>query len=137
MQIELESGRLIRLAHLEQYRTYAGLLCGQPSSESNDEKIRRTVEQAMASHSHAGTPQLIAPARKFVRRRTPDGIDGEWLGAVTCIAVFDSDAISVEEPYSSLAIVWFQEEFALPIDASVVAAIRKLDWDRIAGDWCW
>jgi hypothetical protein len=41
------------------------------------------------------------------------------------------------EPYSSLAVAWFQNEFAMPIDAEVLNQIRKIDWERHAKDWNW
>lgn len=37
---------------------------------------------------------------------------------------------------SILAVVWFQENFALPIDESVLERIKAIDWDRLAEAWC-
>jgi hypothetical protein len=37
---------------------------------------------------------------------------------------------------SILAVVWFQETFALPIDESVLERIKAIDWDRLAEAWC-
>jgi hypothetical protein len=65
--------------------------------------------------------------------------DGERLPEVTCIAEFDSNmpARDEGEPYSSLVVVWYQEQFAFPIGAGVLEEIRRLDWERDAWGWCW
>jgi len=41
------------------------------------------------------------------------------------------------EPMSSLTLIWFQDEFALPVDAKVLAHIQSLDWDALATECCW
>jgi hypothetical protein len=38
---------------------------------------------------------------------------------------------------SSLVIIWFQNDFALPIDPAVVEQIKAIDWDSAAYDWEW
>src|SRR5262249_22290579 len=57
------------------------------------------------------------------------------LPRVTCIGRFRSEPI-VESPgcYSELTIIWFQSDFALPIEPSVLKEIARLDWDTIASD---
>jgi hypothetical protein len=132
LKIELESGRSIRIAHLVQWETYAGLLCGRPMSESNDERLAKLRDEARKLVGDLCVPVVIQPERKT----TPSG---EWLPKVSCIAVFNSTALARtdSEPYSSLAIAWLQDEFALPIAPAVMGELRRIDWEALAADWCW
>lgn len=59
----------------------------------------------------------------------------ETLPPAAYIGQFDSGELNRRDsvPYSSLAIVWFQDDFALPIDASVQAQIERLDWEGWLG----
>jgi hypothetical protein len=56
-----------------------------------------------------------------------------------CIGQFDSGELNRRdsEPYSSLVIVWFQDDFALPIDAGVQTQIERVNWEELARDWIW
>jgi hypothetical protein len=36
---------------------------------------------------------------------------------------------------SSLAIAWFQDTLAPPLDSEVEAKMRELRWDKLAFDW--
>jgi hypothetical protein len=36
--------------------------------------------------------------------------------------------------YPHATLIWFQEDFAFPIDAAVMAEIRALDWSAVAVD---
>lgn len=140
MNIELASGRLIRLSRITQWRTNGGLLCGKPTPEMNDDNLLHTLDKAREFGKGLGEPVLIEPRRTpvppIVGRDLPPA---EWLPATTCIAMFDSNALQRDdsEPYSSLVIAWFQDEFALPIDDTVLHEIRQIDWERFATDWCW
>ena len=139
MKIALETGRSIALARLEHWRTYQGLLCGKPTQAQNDEKVLRVIEAAR-THCAAGDPHLIRPRRRTIAGDNERGtMAGELLPATTCIALFNSTALarSDSEPYSSMVVVWFQEEFALPIEDDVLGLIRRIDWESQAVDWNW
>jgi hypothetical protein len=58
---------------------------------------------------------------------------------VVCLATFESMA-AARDPNadcSSMKVVWFQNEFALPIDPGVLQEIRTLDWRAHATDGYW
>lgn len=141
MRIDLASGRAISLSSMTQWRTNGGLLCGTPSEATNDEKLRRVVDEARQFGGNLGEPLVIDPPRASVPGDSVRGTSGgEWLPKVTCIAVFNSDALSSDpasEPYSSLVVAWFQNAFALPIDDAVLTSIRRIDWERRATGWSW
>ena len=158
MKITLSSGREITLARLEQWRTYAGMLAGVPNRESNGRIIERTRAVAL-QHSLEGTSPVLLPPRvtpielkphsaEYLRRTGMTAEQSaardqqrhyEQLPAVVCVAVFDSGKLAKpdSEPYSSLTVFWFQDEFALPLDPQVLAHIQSLDWEALATDWCW
>ena len=81
------------------------------------------------------TPHLIEPARK--RQVEPPGFDPpgfEWLPAVTCICGLEAPRSTRDDDLdlSVLTLIWFQDEYALPIQEDVATAIHLLDWDRLA-----
>lgn len=128
--ITLAAGRRIELAQLDQELTYEGLLEGVPDAESN----RRRIECLLRS-DRAGsklTPYLIAPIENPVAPDDPRTM----LPEVTCIGRFRSLKPARDRTcdYSSLRIIWFQDEFAPPIDARVLEHIVALPWDERAHD---
>jgi hypothetical protein len=141
----LRSGRKITLEALDQRMTYAGLLEGNPDREAND----RTVEHAMREaqrHCVAGAkPHLIGPPRRDYLRRPGDmqASTGrarrripEWLPMVRCIGSF-KDVVPARHPekdLSILVVVWFQDEYAPPIQEPALSQIQGLDWESLAED---
>jgi len=63
----------------------------------------------------------------------------ERLPAITCIADFQSGELARpgSEPFSSAAVVWFQEEFGHSVSEMVLAGIKSMDWESVAKDWMW
>lgn len=137
-EFELFTGRTIRLLHLDQYLTYEGLPLGHPTRESNQEDLERLVER----HTHPGgygRPHLIEPAQEPLdppasvpRHGTP-----ATLPAITCIARFMSDVLpdDRENIASVLCVIWFQDDFAFPIDPLVMMELASIDWDACAVGW--
>jgi hypothetical protein len=56
---------------------------------------------------------------------------------VTCHALLESDygAKDPKRGWSHVAIVWFQNNYAMPIEESVIGQIALIEWDRWAEDW--
>jgi hypothetical protein len=58
------------------------------------------------------------------------------LPSVACVARFQSAAFDKNVlHYTELAIVWFQEEFALPIDDSNLQKINSINWVEHAAEY--
>ncbi|HEX5753331.1 MAG TPA: hypothetical protein VFZ09_44435 [Archangium sp.] len=137
--IELVSGRNIHLRFLEQSLVYEGLVAGIPQREDNPRFVERILEGAR-KHFHGHKPYLIPPPERpledprppFARSTPPMP-----LPSVACIARFYShyEARDPAKDYSGLAVLWFQDEFAFPIDPSVMKSLRELDWERYAFDY--
>jgi len=58
------------------------------------------------------------------------------LPHVACIARFQSyqPARDTTKDFSVLSVIWFQADFAFPIDAAMLDALSRLDWEAHAHD---
>jgi hypothetical protein len=142
-RLTLTCGRSVLLAELHQWMTYAGWLEGVPSCEWNDWKIKGALERARR-YGQGFPPHLIPPQRRDYLRHPGDmetsralrGLPAEWLPMVTCIGVF-RDVVPARDKsmdQSYLTVVWYQDEFALPITDAVLDQLRALDWETLATD---
>lgn len=61
----------------------------------------------------------------------------EWLPEVTCVGVLRCSfpARDPDKDGSMLTVVWFQDEYALPIDESVLSQLQTIDWEEVATDF--
>lgn len=145
--LRLSSGRSVTLSSLRQSRTYLGLLEGLPDTRSSEFFIRNALERAEEDSHPRSKPVLLPPARRDYFRTPGDMAEAkrgafadrniEWLPLVTCVGEFESSspARDPEMHASTLTVVWFQAEWAMPIDPAALEAIKKLDWDRLATDF--
>jgi len=133
-KLTLHSGREITLTTLNQKRTYAGLLEGTPNAKSNNLGIEWTLKEAQRLCVEGEKPYLITPPRRDDNREPGDMrrlVEAnplhipEWLPAVECIAQFQSST-------SFLVVVWYQEDFAPPIQEPALGQLLALDWDSLA-----
>ena len=62
-----------------------------------------------------------------VKERFPGRIP-EWLPRVQCIGSF-------EDGLTALVVVWFQDEYALPILEPALSQMLALDWESLATDF--
>jgi hypothetical protein len=83
-------------------------------------------------------PYLIPPIETPIEidRKYPFGTPASIPG-ITCIAQFDSfdPARDKSMDASTLPIVWFQSDFAFPIEDSILEHIRLLNWEKYASDF--
>jgi len=77
------------------------------------------------------TPIDLGPVRSY-----PFGSPAT-IPEVTCTGRFRSEPIGERDPacYSELTIIWFQSEFVMPIERSVLEEIARLDWDALASNF--
>jgi hypothetical protein len=113
LDLMLQSGQRLALSHIEQWRTYEGLLCGQPAPARDDDKVRVLLDRA---REQGGAAVLVQPP------------PGDRLPPVCCVATFSKSLASV-------GVAWFQDDFALPIDERVMALVGQVAWDGLATDW--
>jgi hypothetical protein len=141
----MRSGRTITLEALDQRMTYAGLLEGTPDAQSNDRRIKHALREAERYCPSGAKPHLIPPARRDYLREPGDmqrviewssRCTPEWLPLVQCIGSF-KDVVKARDPtrdLSVLVVVWFQDEYALPILEPALGQLLALDWESLATD---
>ena len=127
--ISLRSGRAVAIESLTQAQTYAGWLEEAPRAEVNDRIVDASVPPRAV---------LIRPLRRaYLKSPDESTTPGtEWLPLVTCTARLTSTQGAKDKgPQGSfLTVVWFQDEFALPIEPAVLAQIAELPWESLASD---
>jgi len=136
LKIVLSSGREIFLNSIHQSYTYEGLLLGHPNREMNDRYIRWNMESALekmnATRAYLVSPPLIeVEIDERVKQHYKDAIRMPYI---VCYGQFESSVIKGDDANDSswLTIVWYQEEFAMPIDVSVIEHIKMIDWEKEA-----
>ena len=154
--ILLEEKRPLLIDELVQYHTYRSLLVGVPEDRHTEELPATAMENAKSRFGASPEPVVIAPTlhsfsiEQQQHLREPGGDFeptgesfnriGRRLPKVTCIASLRCPLPLVEPEkdawfsYSRGTVIWFQENFAFPIDAEVMAQIRALDWNAVAID---
>ncbi len=134
--IRLGSGREIAIGRLYQFRTYEGLIEGLPTRERNAKRIPHICNEAQELWNLK--VHLIEPTEVPIEYdgKYPFGVPAILPGTV-CFGRFSSlrPARDASMDGSELTIVWFQNDFAFPIDESVLIAIQTLDWESIAVDY--
>jgi len=144
-QVALVSGRRVTLQSLDQRMTYAGWLEGVPSREWNDRLVESCLRNAGRARGAEARPVLIPPVRRDYLRKPGDmaGLSAmlgqappEWIPMVTCIGVFwdTAPARDTSKDGSMLTVVWFQDNYALPIDEAVLQQLQSIEWERLAVD---
>ncbi|HBX77254.1 MAG TPA: hypothetical protein DEG43_06395 [Acidimicrobiaceae bacterium] len=126
------SGRLVTATNVEQWRVYAGLIEGLPTQEMNRTKVERAEQEAI--ERWGGPVILIPPNEQPVPWNSDRPYPFGTPSALPAIGVRAHFTSSEVDPLamSSLTIVWFQEDWAPPVDASVLAAIRSVEWEARA-----
>ncbi len=137
--VTLLSGREVRLMELRQSWTYEGMLEGLPTGRMNQRHLDSLLTERQGKPYPQGPVHMIVPTERPIQYCAdtpyPFGTPAE-LPRVTCIGRFKSWAVAREEYcyYSGLVVIWFQDEFAFPIDPAVMEKLRAIDWERLAVD---
>ena len=134
---ELASGREVRLLGIDQFRTYEGLLIGVPTREMNQERMD-ALRAFYIQPGEYGVPLLFEAEQVPVR--TPQSLPGlgtpAKLPSITCVARFISDGLEgSDKTWSVLRVIWFQDDFAFPIEDRVLQQIAEIDWEAHATPW--
>jgi hypothetical protein len=135
-EITLKSGRNIQITNIRQSLTYGGLVEGLPTAETNRRMIERVL---LEKYTKSDKPLLIPPVE------VPIEMDGQnypfgkpaKLPYVLCVARLESIK-AIKNPtfdFSALTVIWFQNEYAFPIEAEILTQIQDIDWDEYAFDF--
>ena len=134
-RITLSTGCEVVLEELNQRLTYEGLIEGLPTTSMNKKYLDRLVAE-----------QRQMRPKSPVHLLTPVGTPMKWRGeewypfgtparlpGVTCIGRFGSRNSPLS--YTELTVIWLQNEFAMPIESSVLEEVVRLDWDALAAEF--
>lgn len=135
--VEFANGVIASLRSLHQSRTYEGLLDGAPTVEMNERLVASVRERYRGSdRGHDGL--VLEPPQKLLDDGTMNlPSSRSLLPRVLCSAWVSrwpgpNDECGDE---SHLTVVWWQEDWALPIDEQVLAQVRKVPWAGVAYEW--
>jgi hypothetical protein len=135
---DLAGGRRIQMLALDQWWTYDGLLAGRPSGHLNRHLLDRLAAR-YAGPDGGHTPLLLEPVPMSLEDPESRSFDGDSvvLPAATCAARFWSEKLAGDDHgvASMLRVIWFQDDFAFPIDHVVTVELEALDWEAHAWSW--
>jgi hypothetical protein len=135
-QITLNQRHVVHLKKIHQSETYATLIEGFPDGKYNNEVIHRALQKArelFGAEAHLLEPKRIEDHELLQDADFPTdwGIVPEYLPKIACMALFgahtcdNSGMLAVTE----VAVVWFQESFAMPMDIRSLGQMKEFDWN--------
>ena len=141
LSVTLLDGRVIALREWHQYAVYEGTLCGVPP-DPEDNLIAALKAAQRIFPSCGDRPVMLEPCIHTATfetspKKKPFPYPLVWLPKVCTIARFESAAPARESAhvYSSLVVVWFQDDYGLPNDRHAFEQLRRLDWLANATDY--
>ena len=148
-KIILNSSRIICLYEIHCSLTYAELLEGLPNRKMNKDIISRLPEEANQKIYTTSKPYIIKPeevlievkpgSTKSYRDRMVKEHGDDWklmeIPRIECIASFESKPISDDYMGSNLTVVWFQDEYPMPINQDIINKIKSINWDNKASSF--
>ena len=122
--IKLANGVTVQLTTLQQDAHYEGLLEGLPTREMNAKKL--DALKRSGAHLVWAPETLIAWTEE---RPYPFGVPAQ-LPPVRCIATVGTSDGPLHVRLARL--VWFQSDWAFPIDPDVLSALGSIDWAAVS-----
>ena len=140
MTLILATGREIVMSCITQTQAYfAASLCTKCRSinqwmiEEHTRKVARELGTPPVLIEPVAKPRPI-PAIWNHKGRMNDPL--EELPTHCCYGQFSSKPVRNESADgSSLVLLWFQDEWAMPIDSAVIEQIKQIDWEALAKNW--
>lgn len=138
-KIIIEGNKEAYIERIMQWPTYAGLLEGLPTIETNQWHMESAVAEAKKI-CYQDEIYLIEPEQTLIPydRKYPPGTPASIPG-ITCIAKIEYDSSFRDEnmDYSSLGIVWFQSDYAFPIDENILQKIKEIPFGKLCHEDRW
>ena len=127
--IEFACGTRAKVTTLSQSLTYEGLLEGYPNRDLNAGLLEAFVQSTEKLNRHK--PYLVIPTETPKSSEIADE-KKPWieLPRIKCQAYLFSRSFG--EFGSSLAVCWFQDEFAFPIAPDVLEHLTGINWQSHA-----
>ncbi len=133
----IETNINVTIKSIKQWHTYGGLLEGIPTDKLNERIINRVKKEAK-EFSGIEETYLIEPKQKPIdyEGKYPFGSPAS-LPRVTCVAeLWHHDVFkNKDKMFSSLCIIWFQEDYAFPIDKDILNKIKEVPFSKVCGEF--
>jgi hypothetical protein len=135
----IETNKEVSIKSMIQWNTYSDISAGIPTDQFN-EQIINWAKQSAKEFSRMEEIYLIEP------KQTPIPDDEEFhfpfakpasLPRVTCVAKLWHDDVfrNTDKMFSSLCIIWFQEDYAFPIDQDILNKIKEVPFSEVCGEF--
>lgn len=136
-EIAFENKRYAHIEFFVQWRTYRGVLEGVPNRWINQSYMESAVQDATMYCGNVPV-YLIEPKQKVLREdiRNPENTKMA-LPEVTCIALLccNEPAKDPDMVGSKLAVVWYQDTMAMPIEEAILDQMKLIKWSELAKDF--
>jgi hypothetical protein len=141
-KLELNTGREVWLTRLEQYGTYMSQLEGIPFEIKGRVNVKWFVQWAQEAFKLPVAvlqPLTLPHDEKYTahirkqHRMIPDEEEIVYLAPITCVAKFWSGPVDgIDAVVTGMVVIWFQEQFAMPIDERAMKHLKQIKWDEYA-----
>jgi hypothetical protein len=134
----VEMDKRIFIESIYQFHTYRGLFSGMPNERINKQILeysyRKATEDSFCGKAHMLYPKQTAIPIKDERtyKETPMA-----LPDITCIAElrYYKPLTNPDRFMSCMCVVWFQDNYAFPIQDNVLQQFLNLRWSSVAIDY--
>lgn len=122
----------VSVDRLFQWKTYYGVLEGVPNHAINQQMLISIKEKAKRE-LHVNTIYLIPPIEKI---KTTSTRVVATLPNITCMAELSHYQPMADQSmeYSRLGLIWFQDDYAFPIDSTIKKHVNELEWETMSED---
>jgi hypothetical protein len=138
LRFTVENDKMVRMSGLYQWPTYAGLLEGLPTDKMNERILNEIAEDAKRHIPYCDAVYVIEAEQKPIEYegKYPFGKPMSLPGIVCVTNLTCSDTVRDKNMDAShLTIVWFQENYAFPIDVEIREKIMQIPWSKVAEDF--
>ncbi len=136
-KLVVDKSLTVTLVQLIQGLTYNGVLEGFPN-EAMNQKIMAQAEVRAAKLLYQPVVITVPPAVNTKPLDPVSDFEGyQKLPEVCCMALLKChDAFKDKtKDYATLGVVWYQDEFAFPIAANILAELKKLPFKQYCSEY--
>ena len=136
-ELTVENNKSVSIKGIYQWPTYGGLLEGLPVERINS-NIIQNARYTAKRHTGNQTLFMIEPIS------TPIPYEGIYpfgtptaLPNIICVADLSvaQPARDMNKQGSALTVMWFQNDYAFPIDNDILEKIKEIPWSQLADDF--
>ena len=132
---EFKNSFTVRIRQIFQWETYLGVLEGGPSKWTNEGLIESAIA---AAKNVLDMPQVyvVEPLMSLNDEHGYEVYKYPAFPVKTCVAHLEhyQPNHDMDKEISVLGIIWFQNDFAFPIQQDIRAKVLELEWSKVAMD---